>query len=262
MNGANFWHNQNENAGSVEHLKVIETRSGEDRALIKTLNAWKDSEGKIIGADTRTLTFSGDEAAHILDLEINLHATNKDLIFEEFKDGFVGIRTHPDLRLNASPKHGVNKVFGNARNSEGIEGKEIWGKRADWVHYHGTVAGKAAGIAFMSHPSNLIRKEEKSWWHARDYGLISANPFAPERIGGDGEYRLPRGQSLKLRYRFIFHSGLAKDAKIGQRFTEYAKDSGHPVSLMPDHPGYPQDYLSKKFEINLNPLFNEICPLQ
>ena len=52
MNGANFWHNQNENAGSVEHLKVIETRSGEDRALIKTLNAWKDSEGKIIGADT------------------------------------------------------------------------------------------------------------------------------------------------------------------------------------------------------------------
>ena len=39
------------------------------------------------------------------------------------------------------------------------------------------------------------------------------------------EYRLPRGQSLKLRYRFIFHSGLAKDAKIGQRFTEYAKDN-------------------------------------
>ena len=124
MNGANFWHNQNENAGSVEHLKVIETRSGEDRALIKTLNAWKDSEGKIIGADTRTLTFSGDEAAHILDLEINLHATNKDLIFEEFKDGFVGIRTHPDLRLNASLKHGVNKVFGNARNSEGLKEKK------------------------------------------------------------------------------------------------------------------------------------------
>ena len=113
MSGANFWHNQNKNAGTVEHLKVIETRSGEDRALIKTLNAWKDSEGKIIGADTRTLTFSGDESAHILDLQINLHATNKELVFEEFKDGFVGMgRTHPELRLNPSPKHGVNKVFG------------------------------------------------------------------------------------------------------------------------------------------------------
>ena len=106
------------------------------------------------------LLLAGTTAAHILDLEINLHATNKELVFEEFKDGFVGIRTHPDLRLNPSPKHGVNKVFGNARNSEGIEGKEIWGKRADWVHYHGTVKGKAAGIAFMSHPSNLTRKEK------------------------------------------------------------------------------------------------------
>ena len=66
MNGANFWHNQFNNSGTVEHLKVIETRSGGDRALIKTLNSWKDSEGKIIGADTRTLTFSGDDHAHIL----------------------------------------------------------------------------------------------------------------------------------------------------------------------------------------------------
>ena len=59
-------------------------------------------------------------------MEINIHATNQDLVFEEFKDGFVGIRTHPDLRLNPNPKHGVKEVFGKARNSEGIEGKSIW----------------------------------------------------------------------------------------------------------------------------------------
>ena len=245
MNGANFWHNQHKNAGTVEHLKVIETRSGEDRALIQTLNAWKDSGGKIIGADTRTLTFQGDDHARILDLELNMHATHEDLIFEEFKDGFVGIRTHPDLRLTASPKYGVKKVYGKARNSEGGEGKGIWGKRADWVHYYGAIEGKQAGIAFMSHPSNLTRKAEKSWWHARDYGLISANPFAPEKIGGDGEYRLPKGQSLKLRYRFVFHRGPAKDAKIGEHFTHFAKDPGHPTSIMPSHPGYPEDYLSQ-----------------
>ena len=98
----------------------------------------------------------------------------------------------------------------------------------------------------MSHPLNLTRTGEKPWWHARDYGLISANPFAPEKIGGDGEYRPPRGQSLKLRYRFIFHGGPAKDAKIGHRFAEYAEDSGHPSSLMPAHTAYPEDYLSQK----------------
>ena len=246
MSGANYWHNQNKNAGTVEHLKVIESRSGEDRALIRTLNAWKDRDGKTIGADTRTLTFGGDKTSRYLDLEINMHATNQDIVFEEFKDGFVGIRTHPDLRLTPSPKHGVNKVFGKARNSEGVEGKSIWGKRADWVHYYGTIEGKEAGIAFLSHPSNIVKKGDKSWWHARDYGLISANPFAPTKIGGNGEHTIKRGQSLKLRYRFVFHSGPAKDAKIGQRFNEYAKDDGHPTSNMPPHPGYPEDYLSEK----------------
>ena len=245
MSGANYWHNQNKNAGTVEHLKVIETRSGKDRALIKTLNAWKDKEGETIGADTRTMTFGGDDIARFLDLEINMHATNQDIVFEEFKDGFVGIRTHPHLRLSPSPKHGVKKVYGQARNSEGIDGKNIWGKRADWVHYFGTIEGEKAGIAFFSHPSNLTKKGEKSWWHARDYGLISANPFAPTKIGGDGEHTIKKGQSLKLRYRFIFHMGPAKDAKIGQRFTDYAKDPGQPTSLMPDHPGYPENYLSK-----------------
>ncbi|MDA7757275.1 PmoA family protein [Opitutales bacterium] len=246
MSGAGFWHNQFKDSGSVKHIKVIETRSGHDRALIKTLNAWRNKEGKTIGGDTRTMTFGGDEIARYLDLEINMHATNMDLVFTEFKDGFVGIRTHPDLRLTASPKNGVNKVFGRALNSEGTEGKKIWGKRADWVHYFGMIEGKEAGIAFFSHPSNLTRKGEKSWWHARDYGLISANPFAPEKIGGDGEHIVKKGQSLKLRYRLIFHRGSQKDVQIEKRFAEYAQDPGHPTSIMPGHPGFPEDYLSKK----------------
>ena len=246
MSGAGFWHNQFKNSGTVEHLKVIESRSGEDRALIKTLNAWKDSEGKTIAADTRTMTFGGDKIARYLDLEINMHATNQDIVFEEFKDGFVGIRTHPDLRLTTSTKHGVKQVFGKARNSEGGEGKSIWGKRADWVHYYGTIEGKEAGIAFFSHPSNLNKKGERSWWHARDYGLISANPFAPVKLGGDGKHTVKKGQSLKLRYRFVFHSGSKDDARIEERFADYAKDSGHPTSIMPSHPGYPEEYLSKK----------------
>ena len=60
------------------------------------------------------------------------------------------------------------------------------------------------------------------------------------------DYKIEKGQSLTLRYRFIFHKGPAKDAKIEQRFSEYAKDQGHPISLMPKHPGYPEDYLSQK----------------
>ena len=64
----------------------------------------EEQRGKIIGADTRTLTFRGDELLRTIDLEISMHATQDDLVFEAFKDGFVGIRTHPHLRLTPQPQ--------------------------------------------------------------------------------------------------------------------------------------------------------------
>ena len=70
--------------------------------------------------------FGGDAAARFIDLEINIHATNQDLVFEEFKDGFVGIEhtlTYALIQAQARCKGSICK----ARNSEGIEGKSIWG---------------------------------------------------------------------------------------------------------------------------------------
>ncbi|MDG1132461.1 MAG: PmoA family protein, partial [Opitutales bacterium] len=100
--------------------------------------------------------------------------------------------------------------------------------------------------AFLSHPSNSSKNNQKAWWHARDYGLISANPFAPERMGGDGGRTIPKGQSLGFRYQIIFHSfDNHEGAKIEQRFAKYAKTPAHPTSIMPPHPGYPEEYLAK-----------------
>jgi glucose/arabinose dehydrogenase len=243
-NQANFWHIDKKNSGKVEQRRVIETRQGEDRALIKTLNAWKDKESKTLLADTRTLSFWGDETSRTLDLEIHFHACNGPVHVPAYKDGFLGIRTDPDLRLTPNPKEGVKKVFGQAVNSEGISGKKIWGKRADWVHYFGQIDGKPAGIAFLSHPTNPAKSDQKAWWHARDYGLIAANPFAPEKMGGDGPRTIAKGESLGFRYRIIFHSfGTHDEAKIEEMFAEYTNELAHPTSNMPPHPGYPEDYL-------------------
>ena len=244
-NGANFWHIDKKNSGTVQQRRLIETRQGKDRALIKTLNAWNNKEGKNLFADTRTLQFWGDQSSRTIDLEIHFHATNEPMTFPAFKDGFVGIRTHPDLRLTANPKHGVKEVFGQAVNSEGIVGKKIWGKRADWVHYFGKIDGKPSGIAFLSHPSNSSKNNQKAWWHARDYGLISANPFAPDRMGGDGPKTLAKGDSIGFRYQVIFHSfKTPQEAEIEERFSQYAQEAAHPTSIMPKHPGYPEDYLA------------------
>ena len=246
ISGANFWHIDRPNSGTIEQRRLIETRSGKDRALIKTLNAWKNKQGETVAADTRTLSFFGDATSRTIELEFFLHATNGPVQIDPYKDGVFAIRTHPDLRLKPSPKDGVKEVFGQALNSEGNYAKAVWGKRADWVHYFGVIDGKPAGIAFLSHPTNPSKGNQKGWWHARDYGLISANPFAPEKIKGDGGRTIPKGQSLGFRYQIIFHSfDNHEGAKIEQRFAKYAKTPAHPTSIMPPHPGYPEDYLAK-----------------
>ena len=140
----------------------------------------------------------------------------------------------------------LRKSSGKARNSEGIEGKAIWGKRADWVHYHGTVKGKAAGIAFMSHPSNLTRKGEKSWWHARDYGLISANPFAPKKLGEMESIASPVVKASNFDTDLFFTAVRLRMQRLAKDLRSMPKTQGHPTSLMPPHPGYPEDYLSQK----------------
>ena len=224
VNGVNYWHNQYENSGRIEQLSIIDLESGGEEALIKTHNAWKDKAGIIIANDIRTLRFGGDEVARYIELELEIIASKqKDLVFEEFKDGFVGMRTHPDLRLTPNSKRGVKEVFGEALNSEGVRGKSIWGKRANWVHYFGEVDGKRAGVAFFSHPDNSRSEDAKSWWHARDYGLISANPFAPLKFGGDGERVVLKGTALRLRYRLVFHSGSPQRSGISERFASFAK---------------------------------------
>ncbi|MEO0447182.1 MAG: DUF6807 family protein, partial [Verrucomicrobiota bacterium] len=90
INGTNFWHENREESGIIEHARTIETRSGEDRALLRTFNLWKDSEGTVICTDTRELTFGlTDQGARYIDLELNLHASHGPVTLEEWKDGFL-----------------------------------------------------------------------------------------------------------------------------------------------------------------------------
>ncbi|MDF1825260.1 MAG: PmoA family protein [Verrucomicrobiales bacterium] len=227
VNGIDFWH-EKKDCGTIQHARTIETRSGEDRALVKSFNQWKNADGEVIGSDTREMQFGVAGEARFIDLELNIHASHGDLTFGAMKDGLIGLRTHPDLRITAAPDKGVSEVFGKASNSNGITGREIWGEKADWVHYYGQVDGKDAGIAILAHPEN---PRSPTWWHARDYGLIAANPFAPEDIGGDGELILPNGESLTLRYRFLFHDQAPGEADIAARFEAYAGAPLFPRSL-------------------------------
>jgi hypothetical protein len=130
----------------------------------------------------------------------------------------MGIRSHPALNLKGKV------AAGKAVNSEGLTGAAIWGKPARWVDYFAPIDGKTAGIACFDHPSNL---RHPTTWHARDYGLIAANPFGlhdfdKKNPKGTGDHLIKKGQTLTLKYRWVFHTGTTAEAKIEEQWKAWA----------------------------------------
>ena len=53
INGVDFWH-EGGSCGTTEQVRIIETRGGKDRALLRTLNLWKDSWKGLVQRYART----------------------------------------------------------------------------------------------------------------------------------------------------------------------------------------------------------------
>ena len=223
VNGVSFW-DEMEGAGKVVHDKLIQVEEHSDRASIQTANKWLDVNGKEICRDTSILVFSVPSGQRAIDWITTIHASRGDLTWGDTKEGTMGIRMHPNLRLNNAPKQGVTTANGQAINSAGDRNQDVWGKRAKWVDYWGQIDGKTVGIAIMDHSKN---PRHPTWWHARDYGLVAANPFGihdfegkPE---GTGNLIVPAGESITFHYRFFFHEGDAEHAKIAQQYVHFVR---------------------------------------
>jgi len=79
--------------------------------------------------------------------------------------------------------------------------REVWGKQADWCDY----SGREAGILVMPDPANFRR----SWFHARDYGFVAANPFGRRSFtkGEPSKVVVQPGEALTLRFGVLIHDG-------------------------------------------------------
>ena len=237
VNGVNFW-NTGSDKGRTLHEEILAHSSGEREGMLRTSNRWVGPDGEIVCTDTRELRFGKSDGARYIDWLVTMHASHGKVVFGDTKEGMMGIRTHPSLRLRNNPKAGVTSANGNARNSRGLTGSGIWGKRARWVDYSGNIQGRNVGLVIFDHPENL---RYPTWWHARDYGLIAANPFGihhfESKPKGTGDWTLPDGTSRKFRYRFLFYEDELAAPEIEQHFTSYAKpaeDRVLPAGELPD----------------------------
>ncbi len=232
INGIDFWSEGSESPArqtvkgkfySSEELpkgrtvfrKLEEMKEGPDFGTISALFDLVGPDGKVIAQEGQAYTFSGDDSTRTIDCSFFISARASPVKMGDTKEGTFAIRVVKALE----------EPSGKMLNSEGKAGeKEIWGKRANWVDYSGTVAAEKLGIAIFDNPSN---SKHPTYWHARGYGLFAVNPFGehdfyndPKR---DGSITIPPGGTLTLRYRVLIHRGDASEAKVAEAYERYVK---------------------------------------
>ncbi len=222
VNGVDFW-TENGKFGKIVHDKFTKIDSGKE-GVIRSENKWISADGKVICRDQRSLIIHGNTNPRILDFNITITASEGDLVFGDTKEGSMAFRVNESMRLKPN-EFNKSKQLGQIFQNTGVTGAETWGKRAAWTEYHGPINGQMVGVAMFDHPKN---PRHPTWWHVRDYGLFAANPFGvhdfEQKPKGEGDLKVPAGQSVTFRYRFVLHDGDEQHANISELYKEYSSE--------------------------------------
>jgi hypothetical protein len=224
VSGVNFWEVETASQPSPENpqlkgkislVKLGELTSGKKSGSVNVTFMWRAPERGDMLEENRTMTFYADPDVRTIDVDATFTA-KQNLKFEDTKEGFFAIRLADSL---------TEKNGGVITNSEGAQTEQnVWGKRADWVDYDGTLDGQKAGIVIFDNPHNY---NHPTRWHVRAYGLFAANPFGLKEFDpqatGQGGYALNSGDSLRFRYRVIVHPGDVPKKKIADWYSDYSK---------------------------------------
>jgi hypothetical protein len=222
VNGVDFW-SESAKAGKILHDRFLEVRPGKEQGVIRSANRWVAPDGRVICTDQRTFrVYARPARERLFDFEITIQAPAEGpVVLGDTKEGTMAIRVAETMRLVRGKKE---KGEGRIVQSTGVRDGATWGKRATWCDYSGPVEGKTVGVAIFDHPSNPVHP---TYWHVRDYGLFAANPFGihdfDKKPAGAGDITIPAGQSLTWKYRFYLHEGDDKQAKVAERYEDYAK---------------------------------------
>ncbi len=214
VNGTNFWNPEK----SARRIATREVTAG-GQAIVATLE-WRDKDTKVVLEETKRVIFGGGPDAFWMDHEITLKAPNVAVSMGDTKEGAFGIRLNDTLKENG----GSGKYI----NAEGLEtAANVWGKTSPWVAIRGIVTDTTGKhdvtVAIFAHPKSL---NSPPYWHARDYGLFSANPFGRKAYDPKQETRITTlgvGQSLQLRFRLAVYAGQVAKTRLDQDFASFTK---------------------------------------
>ena len=217
LNGVDFWSKlpggrDKPGSGRIRHTGFTRLEDGQ-KGVMETTSDWIAPSGEVLLEQDSRMTIEAGPGWRTLDLTFKLTAQEKAVTFNDTKEGMMAVRVAPDLREDRT---------GRYLNAEGLElSKEVWGKKSSWVALRGSVQGEDLTLAIMNHPKSI---ESPTYWHARGYGLFSANPFGQKDFQKGSpplNVSLKPGESALFLYRILVHSGRLSQSDMAAQFERY-----------------------------------------
>ncbi|WP_086475828.1 DUF6807 domain-containing protein [Arenibacter amylolyticus] len=243
VNGLDFWNNSDsikverrDEYGTIVHKNFLEIQGGDSTGLLKVAMDWIAPRGEVLLTENTTFLFKGEGDVYSIDRITQLSAPNGPVLFKDNKEGVLGIRVaraleHPSDKPivftdanglpTAVPVLNNDGVNGNYINSEGVEGNDCWGKRADWVNLTSSIGKENISLVILDHKNN---PGYPTYWHARGYGLFAANPLGQEVFSKGEEtlnFRLEQGEAVTFKHSIIVASKHLGKTELDHRFSQF-----------------------------------------
>ncbi len=192
ISGADFWRNK----GRVEHVEFVEEPATvPDGGQFIVRNRYLAGEEQVCDEVCKIAIWARPHAS-ILVWDSKFSGRHE-IVFGDQEEMGLGVRVATPITV----KNGGMLLDSIGRKNE----KQVWGQQADWCDYSGVVDGQPVGVMLVPDPLNFRR----SWFHARDYGVLVANPFGQRAFtrGEASRVVVPVGETLRLRFAIVAHSG-------------------------------------------------------
>ncbi len=213
VNGYDFWAGFDKKNASIKLNSITEKKAEDGQAEFTADLTWT-ADGNDLLQETRSHEFSKPDAKTLrIDIRSTLTALKDSVTFGDTKEGTFAIRTDRTLRVKGK------EAKATLTNSSGETNLAAWGKRANWAAYSGPdEKGENVVVAIIDNPSSF---RNPTHWHARDYGLLAANPFGihdfeKKKDRTTGSHLLSKGETLVLKYTVIIHGGTLESAALDE----------------------------------------------
>jgi hypothetical protein len=199
LGGADFWRNK----ARVEHVEfTAPPYASGDRAGFTVRNRYIDGD-RTVCEEICAYTLLIRPAGTLILWDSTFQSEEGDFWFGDQEEMGLGVRL-------ATPIMVKSRQGGRILNNHGQKDeKGTWGKIAAWCDYSGWIDGQFVGVTIMPDPANV----RPCWWHSRDYGFFTANPFGRKAFKAGPPSKIPvaRGKAFKLAYGILLHANPSED---------------------------------------------------